>query len=270
MTGHVISHRFVVENPPLIFERRTPSSEEDFVSQLERCGPQLFPEHYLRRWSPIIRDQRGTGARPDMVLVSKNLDAWYVVEVELSSHSISGHIAPQLDTLSQGIYDSGLVPSLQAVLPELSQAQLRRLVYLEPGFLCIVDASNDAIYTACREANFELAIVEPYWCNKGYWAVAVRQMPRVLRSPVLSPARFELRRSLTRLGDTVFVELPRHFPNWKDWVLVSTTEGEVRKCTLITGSPCSLLLPARWMPEVGSAWLVIIDPQRKLVRLEVE
>ena len=94
---------FLVESPPRMFEPRLPTTESEFEMQVLRVTKELMPSYTVASWKPIIRDWHGHGARPDLAMLSHDLESWYVVEVELASHSISGHIAPQLETLGNGV-----------------------------------------------------------------------------------------------------------------------------------------------------------------------
>lgn len=44
----------------------------------------------------------GKVAKPDLALVAKDLSHWFVIEVELLSHSLEGHVLPQVRTLRYG------------------------------------------------------------------------------------------------------------------------------------------------------------------------
>ena len=121
-----------------------------------------MPSYKIASWKPRIRDWEGHAAKPDLVMISSNLDNWYVIEVELASHSVMGHIAPQLETLRNGVYDRTLVPSLKSSFPSESTDSLTRLVGRDPGLICIVDQYTERISRACKSAGFDLIVFEPY------------------------------------------------------------------------------------------------------------
>jgi hypothetical protein len=41
-------------------------------------------------------------SRPDIALVAKDMSHWFVIEVELISHSLDGHVLPQIRTFRYG------------------------------------------------------------------------------------------------------------------------------------------------------------------------
>ena len=47
--------------------------------------------------------------KPDLALVANDLSHWFVVEVELLSHSLDGHVLPQMRCLKYGEPQLGCV-----------------------------------------------------------------------------------------------------------------------------------------------------------------
>ena len=172
---------FLLENPPWRFEPRL-APEGVFEAQVLRIATQVMPGFMTAQWKPLIRDTHGRGAQPDLAMLSNDLESWYVIEVELASHSISGHIAPQLETLRNGVYDTSLLPSLRSAFPSIGDEALTRLLYRSPGLLCIADQYTDRLERACRHAGFRLIVLEPYFGGSGGWAVLVHRLPAELVS----------------------------------------------------------------------------------------
>ena len=158
---------FLVESPPRIFRPQVPDTEKDFENQVLRVASEIMPGFTAASWKPIIRDRHGHGARPDLAMIARDLESWYVIEVELAAHSVPRHIAPQLETLGNGVYDSSLLPSLQKAFPSESTEALTRMVRREPGLLCIADQYTDRIWRTCRDTGFELVVLEPYFRRFG-------------------------------------------------------------------------------------------------------
>ena len=262
---------FLVENPPRIFEPRLPALEAEFEAQVIRVAKQLMPGYMVASWKPLIRDWHDHGAKPDLAMVSRDLDSWYVVEVELASHSISGHIAPQLETLGNGVYDSSLLPHLQRSFPSEDIESLRRMVRREPGLLCIVDQYTDRIWRACRDTGFELVVLEPYFGALGGWAVLVDRLPSEL-SREIAPTTYSLSRG-DRIGDSVVMTLPRDFPAtyYKIRLPVEAGEDEHRFVQVRRlGSGLAIVLQIAMVPEYTTARIDIIDPSQGIAQLIVE
>lgn len=260
--------RFFIESPHQTFWPYEHSDELHFVKQITRCADKIFSGYYGREWTPIVRDGWGRGAQPDMVLVSVEFDLWYVVEVELVHHSLLGHIQPQLETLSSGIYDTTLLPSLAAAVPEVPTERLRKLIYREPGLLCIANDYTEGIHSVCRELNFEFAVFEPYHSKEGAWAINVARLPSIL-SARAEAGRYEVRRG-RKFGDREWLELPRHFPFWHGKLTIVDERGEKSDCQIFHGDRLSVAMPVKLLkPNVGVA-LIMIDRDRKILRLEIE
>lgn len=262
---------FLVENPPRMFEPSEPTSEDQFELQVIRVAGLLMPNFNVARWKPRIRDWHGHGARPDLAMISHDLENWYVIEVELASHSVSRHIRPQLETLRNGVYDRTLVPSLRKSFPSVDEDQLTRLVARDPGLLCIVDQYTEMIWRVCKATGFEMAVLEPYHENLGSWAVFVERLPSEL-SRSSTPTTFSLSRG-HRLGDSIVMELPQQFPaSYYKIRLPITSEitehrfVQVQKFNRRPGIVLSLDL----VPESASAKVEIIDPTSNLAELVVD
>ena len=261
---------FLVESPPRTFEPRPPATESQFEEQVMRVANELMPSYTLANWKPLIRDQHGHGAKPDLAMISRDLESWYVIEVELASHSVSGHIEPQLETLRYGVYDSSLVPSLKRSFPSEDAESLTRMVHREPGLLCIVDQFTDRIWRTCRGTGFELVVLEPYFGALGGWAVFVDRLPSEL-SREMAPTTYSLRRE-DRLGDSVVMMLPRDFPAsyYKIRLPHDLSEGEDRFVPVrrFERGP-GVILPLAVVLEHTVARVDVIDPSRSLVQLIV-
>ncbi len=262
---------FLTENPPRTFKPRTPRYERDFEAQVLRVINHIMPNYKAAGWKPLVKDWHGHGAKPDIAIISNDLEDWYVVEVELASHSVSGHIAPQLETLGNGIYDRLLVPSLQRAFPDVGVDTLIRLTTRDPGLLCIVDQYTELISRTCRESGFDLAVLEPYYGDIGGWALLVDRLPSEF-SRLSAPDTYALRRG-DSLGDSVVMELPRDFPASFYKVRLPAVSGspesrfvQVRHFDRGPGLVLSLTI----VPEHVRATVRVIDPARNLAELIVE
>lgn len=261
--------KIVVESPLQVLSRFNPATELDFERQVLRCTEPLFPGYAAGLWKPRIRDPYGRGAQPDMVLVSRDLGLWYVVELEFVSHSVTGHVRPQLETLGQGIYDSALIPSLRDAVPDVPEGILADLVYKEPGLLCIADGYSERLKSACSDNGFELCVLEPHRGDNGGWALSATHLASPMTSPI-SVNRYQLRRGKT-LGDKEFLGLPGHFPVLAGSVYVLGESGDYAHECLVhrSDSGVYLLLPTSMAPRDRPLSLTMIDRGQRKLRLEV-
>lgn len=232
---------------------------------------QIMPNYKAAGWKPLVKDWHGHGARPDIAIISNDLEDWYVVEIELASHSVSGHIAPQLETLGNGIYDRLLVPSLQRAFPDVGVDTLIRLTTRDPGLLCIVDQYTERISRACRATGFDLAVLEPYYGDIGGWALLVDRLPSEF-SRLSAPTTYVLRRG-DSLGDSVVMELPRSFPASFYKVRLPAVSGSLESRFVqvqhFDRGP-GLVLSLTIVPEHVRATVRVIDPATNLAELIIE
>ncbi len=263
---------FLVESPPRMFRPRTPSTEIQFEEQVLRVASEIMPGYKVAGWKPLIKDWHGRAAKPDLAMISHDLDNWYVIEVELASHSISGHIAPQLETLRNGVYDRSIVPSLKNAFPSEDIESLTRMVRRDPGLLCVVDQYTDRIGRTCRGAGFDLIVLEPYYGDIGGWAIFVEQLPSEL-SRLTAPTTYLLSRG-HRLGDdSVVMELPKHFPASFYKIRLPNPSGDRRyeyvQVQRFERGP-GVVISRNLVPEHTTARVEIIDPSRAVAELVVD
>lgn len=72
--------------------------EAEFESLVQQHAASLFPGFMAARFDPLFRTPLGD-VKPDMVLVDREYRSWYIVEVELSTHSITRHVKPQVEKI---------------------------------------------------------------------------------------------------------------------------------------------------------------------------
>jgi len=254
----------VVERIPRSLRVFEPWIEDDYEKQVVRSASVAFPGYEYAVWKPLVRDRGGRAARPDGLMVSADGSSWFVVEVELSWHT-ADHIMQQLDILGDGVYDPSLSESIEATLPRLGDRGVRSLLEHKPGFLCIVNAFTEAIQAICRASPFDLVVAEPYRSEAGDYALALTQVPAILRGAGNIAGMFVLTRG-RKLGDSEFAELPKGFPNWAgpiDLLLPDTTLTR----TQIVGNYL-LLHTALGLPG-RSLGIRIVDPSKQILQLEI-
>ena len=259
---------FLIENPIRVFKPREPNSEREFEEQVIRVAGELMPNFETASWKPLIRDWHGHGARPDLAMVSHDLESWYVIEVELASHSIRGHIAPQLETLGNGVYDSSLVRSLRRSFPSKDANGLSRMVERDPGLLCIANEYTDRIWKTCRDAGFELAVLEPYVGVMGGSGVLVERLPSEL-SREIAPSTYVLRRS-HGLGNSIVLTLPRDFPASFYKIRVSDEPDADEYAVQRFSDGLGVVLPLALVPEHVTARIEIVGPSKRIAQLVLE
>lgn len=77
--------------------------EGDFEALLLSHADLLYPDFHLLPFKGLVQSEYGSG-RPDLALVDKRYRCWWVVEVELSSHSLRNHVEVQVSVFSTAKY----------------------------------------------------------------------------------------------------------------------------------------------------------------------
>lgn len=77
--------------------------EDDYERLLLANAPSLFPSYVAVPFKGKVYSDNDA-ARPDFALVHKQYRDWYVVEAEMAHHPFSGHVRPQIETLSRAYY----------------------------------------------------------------------------------------------------------------------------------------------------------------------
>jgi hypothetical protein len=251
---------------------RAALSETRYENVIFDHADQLFPGWHYGRWKPLIVDDEGRAARPDALMISHALTEWAVVEVELASHSVRGHIRPQLDTLSRGMYAEALVPTMIQAIPAVQDDEdaLRTLVIRSnPALVCIADGQRDELRRVCRDFFFELIVLEPYICaqdnSAGLYSseIGERYRQRVIRNS------WGIGRTGSIIGDRESVIVPPGFPRL-EWVNLDIA-GLVHSCSVVTlqGQRYLYLPRVTAIPPSGPLALEAISLDSALFRLRV-
>lgn len=119
------------------------SSRELLEREFERIvlsrSQRLFPGFRATRYSRTVT-WGSEVARPDLVLIHEACSSWWIVEVEMSRHSLEGHVIPQVRTFLNGEYGTDVAKHLAKALPEFDVQSLSDLLKGEPpGVLVVAD-----------------------------------------------------------------------------------------------------------------------------------
>lgn len=118
--------------------------ENDFESAVMANAANIFRGWHVCRFKCMVHAP-GTAqgkARGDLALVDTSAQDWWVVEVELSHHSLEGHVLPQVEALSLGLYgEKHVIECLRQSLPsQIPNRQLIKMVVTrQPRVLVVVN-----------------------------------------------------------------------------------------------------------------------------------
>lgn len=134
--------------------------EREFESILLQKTAAIFPGYFAVSFKKTIQSDYDS-AKADYALVAKSYSEWWVVEVELGHHSLTGHVLPQIQTLRNGTYGYDVGSYLVSKNPGLDQNRTEDLIRgRSPRVLVVVDRPRPTWTPELKSAGAELAVFE--------------------------------------------------------------------------------------------------------------
>jgi hypothetical protein len=105
--------------------------------------------------------------RPDLALIDPLYRYWWVIEVELTSHSLRGHVIPQISTFVEGSYGTTHVSALSKQSPQLDEAKLRAMMLGEaPEVVVISNRMDSAWKDSIEKSGAHLVVLNVFRSDK--------------------------------------------------------------------------------------------------------
>ncbi|HEX5714800.1 MAG TPA: hypothetical protein VF179_01500 [Thermoanaerobaculia bacterium] len=111
--------------------------ESEFESILLQEARKVFSEYYVVPFKTIVLSEEGD-AKPDLALIHRQYRRWWVVEVEMSHHSLTGHVLPQVRRLARANYGDAEVAYLWEQSPDLRRSSLVEMFKGSPPRILVV------------------------------------------------------------------------------------------------------------------------------------
>lgn len=119
--------------------------ETEFQRAIELHISEIFKDFYSFPFAKAIKSKLGT-SKPDLGLISKSLNEWWIVEVELAKHDLEGHVLKQIDDFRFGKYPVPVFADyfskqiLRISKKAIDKSKLEKLLRTKPpNILVIVD-----------------------------------------------------------------------------------------------------------------------------------
>lgn len=130
--------------------------EEIFLTQVDV----LFPEYVTVPFKFTVSSSEGT-AKADLALIDRDYLGWWVVEVEMSRHSLNGHVLPQVKILSEALYDERVAAYLYQKQPLLDLPRLKDMLKgKQPRVLVVLDLPKPEWVIKLEKFNAVLALFQ--------------------------------------------------------------------------------------------------------------
>ena len=172
--------------PPV---RASGDSLADIIGQ---AGSHLFPDHYLCTFDLLLVPYPEDPIRVDLALVSKDLQAWYLLFVVPSRDVNMESLISRIRTAKTHMSGLKEATELADQIPDLNLTQTRVLVRNSPVLIVITDdpRNNWSGRLAASNAEVHVMIIEPFLCGDRYAFRVNGDVPTTIDSNVVATCEF--------------------------------------------------------------------------------
>lgn len=123
---------------PNLFELWDPDAalETEFELVVAKALMCIYPGYHCFPFGGTFRLEDNV-SRPDIALVAKDLSHWFVIEVELVSHSLEGHVLPQIRTFRFGEPQRDCISVLTTAL-SMDSSQIQTFLMTVPRTVAVI------------------------------------------------------------------------------------------------------------------------------------
>jgi hypothetical protein len=134
--------------------------ETELEAVILQNSEMLLPGGHLIPFKPLISDYTQTSNCPDLALIDSNYRFWWVIEVELTSHSLYGHVLPQVRTFVEGRYNHDHVRAMLRQQPSLDERRLTEMMRGDsPEVVVIANRFLDEWHRELRKIGVHYAVL---------------------------------------------------------------------------------------------------------------
>ncbi len=140
--------------------------ESDYEQLLLSKSGELFPGYVAVPFKCAVESE--TDRRiPDLALIDPTYRDWWVVEVEMSNHSLAGHVLPQIEVFVTGRYSINHVRYLQSKSEGFDGRALHDMMKgAQPKVLVVVNQPRPTWEAPIHNAGARLAVVQVFRSEK--------------------------------------------------------------------------------------------------------
>lgn len=136
------------------FEQIAPGAlyETEYERLIVNNAYKLYPQYVAVPFKKTVYSSEDA-ARPDLILIEQSYRDWWIVEVEMSDHSLVSHVLPQVRTLATAEYGSQVASHICSRNPEFEVAKIVDMLKgKRPQILVVVNEVRQD-WVAPLEAN---------------------------------------------------------------------------------------------------------------------
>jgi len=126
------------------YDQSDPSAraEAAFETTALRVFARLYPSCHTIPFKPLVT-YNGSGWRPDVAIIDHHWRYWFVVEMEIATHSLEKHVLPQVCAFRDGEYGTDAA-ELVAHRIGLSLDRAETLIRYVPRYIVVVSNRDDS------------------------------------------------------------------------------------------------------------------------------
>ena len=153
--------------PPVRVYGGVTESLVDIVYSKRKC---IFPGYFTSKFELLLAQDLEDPFNVDLVLISRNYDAWYLVLVEPSRDADVESLIANLRTMNLQHFSSREARYLETQVEGLDEDRIAYLVNEQPNFLVITDdpRNNWSQRLAAADVEAEIMIIEPFRVGERY------------------------------------------------------------------------------------------------------
>ncbi|WP_142683036.1 hypothetical protein [Chitinophaga polysaccharea] len=141
--------------------------ESEFEEIFLRNVDIIYPDYYTIPFKIIVESEYGN-AKADLALIDRDYLNWWVVEVEMSRHSLNSHVLPQVEILSNALYDAEIAAFFHKKNPTLDLQRLDALLKgKQPRVMVVLDIPKDKWSQKLEKYNAILSIFQIFRSQNG-------------------------------------------------------------------------------------------------------
>ena len=141
--------------------------ESEFEAIFLKNVDVIYPDYYTIPFKVVVESEHGT-AKADLALIDKDYLNWWVIEVEMSRHSLNGHVLPQIEILSNAVYGENISDFFFQKRPDLNYDKLKILMKgSQPRVMVVLDIPKDKWEQKLERFNAILSVFQIFRSKTG-------------------------------------------------------------------------------------------------------
>lgn len=153
-------------------------SEKKFEKTVKRILPEFLKTRDLNfeifKFTPHLSSKNWDATQPDLFIMSSNYEYYGIIEVELTHHSLEGHVIPQMQSIVHAEY----IDNAKEIYNHLKKHNRNNFKYCEskfckmielvnPEFICISEDYKDTWDTELKKLGVRYFGLNEYINNMG-------------------------------------------------------------------------------------------------------